>query len=129
MNSVLSWTPPAKAQSYEDWAACQADGTPPGTYQPNMGDVGKEMWKAKLRGQRGGELRVEIRKSVCVQHSGSVQVLIVVHENGDVSTSMNGTAVWSEQEFHDLAVAVGEARSAMRAYRARQDGTAAAAGT
>ena len=124
MTSVLTWDKPAQAKSYEEWASYQADSAPPGTYQPNMSDSAKEMWKAKLCGQRGGQLYVEIRKSVGVQHSGSVQVKIVVHEDGFVQTSMNGTAGWSQQEFLELGQAVEEARHAMAAYRAREDETA-----
>lgn len=114
---VLDWGKPPQAQPHEEWAAYEADGAPPGTYQPNMDDAWKERWKAKLLGQRSDELRVEIRKSTSVSRAGSVQVKIIVFEDGSVLMSMNGTASLSADDFTSMYLAVGEARLAMSAWR------------
>lgn len=115
---VLTWEKAPKALPAEEWMGYQADGAPPGTYQPNMDDDWKLRWKAKMAGQRGGSLRVEIRKSTQVCHAGSVQVLIIVHEDGGVVMSMNGTAGFSPQDWQRLFNAVGEARRAIERFRA-----------
>lgn len=114
---VLVWGKPPKAESYEDWAAYQADSAPPGTYIPNMPDNWKRAWKATMRGQRSGDLHVEIRKSVQIRHAGSVQVKIVVYEIGDVLVSANGVAGFTSAGWAALQQAVSEAHAAMRVYR------------
>lgn len=114
---VLAWGKPPQAESYEQWASYQADSAPPGTYTPNMPDDWKRRWKAKMLGQRSGDLRVEVRKSTGVRHAGSVQVLVVAHENGDVLMSMNGQAGFTAETFAELHQAVEEARTAMRNWR------------
>ncbi len=114
---VLVWGKPPQAEAYEDWAAYQADSAPHGTYQPNMPDDWKRTWKAKMTGQRGRYLAVEVRKSVQVRHAGSVQVKIVVHEGGDVLMSMNGVAGFSPVAWAELNQAVTEAHAAMAMYR------------
>lgn len=88
-----------------------------------MGDEWKARWKAVLRGQRGGQLRVETRTSVAIRHAGSVQVKIIVVEDGAVTMSMNGTAEFTPAEFTELGTAVGEAKDAMRLHRHRQTQT------
>jgi hypothetical protein len=114
---VLTWEKPPQAEPYEQWAACQADSAPPGTYAPNMDDGWKLRWKAKMRGLRKGDLRVEIRKSTGVRHAGSVQVLIIVGEDGTVCMSMNGAAEFSRDDWQQLFSAVAEARRAMVRFR------------
>lgn len=115
---VLTWERPPKAETYEDWAAWQADSAPPGTWVPNMDDAWKLKWKAKMAGQRSGDLRVEIRKSTGVRHAGSVQVLIIVSEEGTVTVSMNGAAGFSGEDWQQMYSAVAEARRAITRFRA-----------
>jgi hypothetical protein len=117
---VLTWEKPPPEQPYGQWASYQADSTPPGTYVPNMDDGWKASWKAVLRGQRGPGLRVEIRKSSSIRRGGSVQVKIVVSEDGSIQMSMNGTAEFTGGEFRELGGAIGEAMDAMCRYRQRQ---------
>lgn len=70
-----------------------------------------EKWKAKLIGPRGGDPRVEIRKT-----AGS-QILIVVRldgkHNNNVIMSMNGPAWFSFKNLSELPEAVEEARLAL----------------
>lgn len=115
---VLTWEKPPRAEPYEQWAAYQADSAPPGTWVPNMDDSWKLRWKAKMAGQRTGELRVEIRKSAGVRHAGSVQVLIIVGEDATVTMSMNGAAEFSAEDWQQMFSAVAEARRAITRYRA-----------
>jgi hypothetical protein len=117
-HAVLCWDKPPKAEAYEEWAKRQSDDTPPGTYAPNMAGEWMTRWKAKLAGQRSGQLRVEVRKSLGVRHAGSVQVLVIAYENGIVAMSMNGTAEFTEGEFREMSAAVDEARQVMHDYRA-----------
>lgn len=117
MTKVLTWEMPPRAVPVEEWKAYEADGAPPGTYQPNMNREWQERWKAKMAGQRGDELRVEIRKSTSVSRAGSVQVKIIAYEDGSVNMSMNGTASLSADDFTNMYLAVGEARLAMTAWR------------
>lgn len=119
---VLVWGKPPRLQSPEEWASYEADGAPPGTYQPNMDDEWKLMWKAKLVGQRSGKLRVEIRKSTDVSHAGSVQLVLVVFEDRGVIMSANGRAGFSSHDWWELTTAVSEAISAMALWRAQQRG-------
>lgn len=119
---VLTWNRPRRAVPHEEWASYQADSAPPGTYQPNMDDEAKLAWKAKLLGQRSDKLRVEIRKSTDVSHAGSVQLVLVVFEDGSVVMSANGRAGFSSSEWWELTTAVGEARSAMELWRAQKAG-------
>lgn len=115
--SVLTWEKPPKAEPYEEWAQYQADDAPPGTYAPNMDADWKSKWKAKLCGQRSGELRVEIRKSFCIERSGSVQGKFIVNEDGTMLVSMNGTAGFTDQDIADLFTAITEARDMMKRWR------------
>lgn len=117
---VLCWEKPEKAESYEAWARYQAECAPPGTYVPNMSDAWKARWKARMLGQRSGDLRVEVRKSTGIYRGGSVQVKLVAGDDGTVTMSMNGTAELTRQEFTELGAAVAEARAAMEAWRAGQ---------
>lgn len=123
---LLAWDKPPLAEPYEKWAAYQADSAPPGTYQPNMSDEWMGRWKAKMCGQRSGDLqknlRVEIRKSA----GRSVQVKIVAYLSSGVLMSMNGTAEFTAREFAELPLAVAEAREAMTRYA--RDHQAKAAG-
>lgn len=116
---LLVWDKPPQAGPYEQWASCQADSAPPGTYQPNMSPAWMARWKATMRGQRSEDLmedlRVEIRKSVASGHH-SAQAKIVVCLSGEVLMSMNGTAEFTAQEFAELPLAVAEAREAMQRY-------------
>lgn len=114
---VLRWEKPPRAESYEEWASYQADSAPPGTYMPNMDDDWKAAWKAKMLGQRSGDLRTEIRKSTGIRHAGSVQFKLVAHENGDVEISANGVAGFTAKSYGELDQAVREAQQAMRAWR------------
>jgi hypothetical protein len=109
---VLRWDKPAQAEPYETWAEYQPDGGPPGAWVPNMSYADQHAWKAKLCGQKSGDLRTEVRKSV-----GPVQVKIVIYETGQVITSQNGTAEWTAAEWEQLPLAVAEAREAMGAWR------------
>jgi hypothetical protein len=112
--SILRWDKPPPELPYEQWAAYQADSTPPGTYQPNMSPEWMGRWKAKMAGQRSknlSELQVVIRKT-----AGGVQVKIIVFHSGEMSMSMNGTAQFYETEVAELPLVVDEARQAMRLY-------------
>ena len=119
---VLEWGKPPQVQTPQEWASYQADSAPPGTWQPNMDEQWKLRWKAKLLGQKSGKLRVEIRKSTDVSHAGSVQVVMIVFEDGSVVMSMNGRAGFDREGFWALTAAVSEATSAMQLYRASQRG-------
>jgi hypothetical protein len=119
---VLEWGRPPRLQSHEEWASYQADSAPPGTWQPNMDDDWKLKWKAKLLGQKSDKLRVEIRKSTDVTHAGSVQLVLVVFEDGGVVMSANGRAGFSRNDWWELTTAVGEALSAIELWRAQQAG-------
>jgi hypothetical protein len=116
-HAVLCWDKAPKAEPHEEWAAYQSDDCPPGNYAPNMDAGWRAKWKASMHGQRGRELRVEVRKSVGIVHAGSVQVKIVVHEDTSVVMSMNGTAEFTETDFRELYAAVDEARQVMHDYR------------
>ena len=118
---VLRWDKPEQAEPYEQWAQYQPDGGPPGAWVPNMSEDDKRSWKAKLRGQRVGSLFCEIRKSVQDGPYNVVQVLIVVHEDGSVTTSQNGRAGWTAAEWDQLPLAVAEAKAAMAAWQHRKD--------
>jgi hypothetical protein len=87
-----------------------------------MDDEWKLKWKAKLAGQKSGKLRVEIRKSTEVSHAGSVQLVLVVFEDGGVVMSANGRAGFSSRDWWELTTAVSEAISAMQLWRAQQNG-------
>lgn len=115
---VLCWDRPPQEALYEEWARYQADGAPPGTYSPNMTDEWKARWKARMLGRRGGELRTEVRKSTTIGPGGSVQVKLVITEEGQVTMSMNGAASFSAGEFRDMGLAVAEAITAMAEHRA-----------
>lgn len=114
---VLCWDKAPKAQDPAERAQWWGGGIP-GAYAPNMDEQWMARWKARLAGQRGHELRVEVRKTTCITRGSSVQVLLVAWEDGQVGMSMNGTAEFSPQDWADMQAAVGEARAAMAAWRA-----------
>lgn len=115
---VLEWGTAPKAEPYEQWARYQADDAPPGTYAPNMDDDWKSRWKARMAGQKSGALRVEVRKTTSITRGSSVQVLVIVHEDGSVQMSMNGTAEITAADLTDMYLGVAEARQAMTTWRA-----------
>jgi hypothetical protein len=108
---ILSWGQPTRVKSIEAWKSLSADGAPPGVYSPNMSAADMKKWKAKLIGPRGGDPRVEIRKT-----SGA-QILIIVRLdnklNSNVTMSMNGPAWFSFKSLDELPMAVEEAREAL----------------
>lgn len=108
---VLEWGTPPRAVPAEEWARCQADGAPPGTYQPNMDNDWRARWKARLTGQRTGELRAEVRRTF----RNGTQVKMVFAPDGSMLLSANGTADFSAEDLGNLFLAAREARSAMRA--------------
>jgi hypothetical protein len=116
--SVLSWDKPLRRVNPGQWRSYQADGCPPGAYEPNMSDEDRYLWKARMVGVRSGPVRVEIRKSTGPRH-GSVQMLIIVNDQG-VTMSMNGRADLSNDEWAQLADAVGEARRAIQGWHDEQ---------
>lgn len=113
---LLAWEKPPQAEDPEVRAEYYGGGIP-GAYAPNMSREWMLRWKAKMLGQKGNDLRVEIRKSVAGDYGHHAQVLIVAYEDGSVRTSMNGKAGWSEREWAELPRAVDEARKAMRTWR------------
>lgn len=118
LTHILRWDRPAQVMPREEHEKLYGgDDAPPGAYQPNMSEPDMRSWKAKLCGQRSGDLRVEIRKSAGAGTGyGLVQVLIVVTEE-HVRMSMNGTATLTADEFRDLQHAVAEARLALSSFR------------
>lgn len=121
---VLEWGKAPQAEPAEKRAEWYGGGIP-GAWAPNMDDDWKARWKAKMAGQKSGDLRVEVRKTACITRGSSVQVLVVVREHGDVHMSMNGIAGFTVLEFARLHIAVAEARQAMQAWRAEHPAEAA----
>ncbi|MCW2929941.1 MAG: hypothetical protein JWM19_903 [Actinomycetia bacterium] len=120
--TVLTWEKPPPEIPYAEWAAYQADSTPPGTYIPNMDDGWKRRWKASMHGQRSkdlADLRVVIRKTVFGRQSYA-QVLLVVGAGGSVLMSMNGKSDFSATEWTEMPKAVKEALWAMEAFKAQR---------
>ena len=114
---VLEWGKAPKAEPPGDRAQWYGGGIP-GAYAPNMDDGWQARWKARMAGQRTGSLRVEVRKTTRIARGSSVQVLLIVHEDGSVQMSMNGTAGFTALDFARLHVAAAEARQAMATWRA-----------
>lgn len=114
---LLEWGRPPQKEDPEVRAEYWGGGIP-GAYAPNMDADWMARWKAKMTGQRGAVLGVEIRKTVRIRTGSSVQVLIRVGEDGGVVMSMNGTAGFTPKEFAEMFQAVAEARAAMAGWRA-----------
>lgn len=116
MNSVLTWEKPPREKPAQEHAACYGGGIP-GAYAPNMTAEWKLKWKARLCGQKSGDLRVEIRKTLIGREARLyAQVLIVVCPDGTVRLSMNGPALFTRDCWDELAEAVAEARGALGAH-------------
>lgn len=121
---ILMWAAPKKVRTTEEHnREYSSSSEVPGTYVPNMSKDDKYAWKAKMVGTQSPPLRVEIRKTF----SGSdimgrsayghyAQVVIVVTEDA-VQMSANGKIIMSSKEFHDLELAIKEAKKAMGVYR------------
>ena len=77
--AILEWNKPAKAQSTTDHNnSCGFEGGPAGGYMPNMDEINRLKWKAKLVGKTTDHPQVEIRKGVC----GTQLTMIVSLGNG-----------------------------------------------
>lgn len=117
---LLEWGDAPRAETPEERAKYWGGGVP-GAYAPNMDADWMARWKARMPGMtKAGSrpLRVEIRKTTCITRGSSVQVLLIVHEDGEVQLSMNGTAGFTAEGFAQMTRAVQEARAAMAAWRA-----------
>ena len=113
--SILSFDKPEKLRSTErhneDY---QSDSGIDGTYMPNMSEVDKAKWKAKL--VKGADLRVEVRKTLQGRDATGAyyaQILLVVRAS-EVVMSANGRMVFSTRDWHDLQHAVVEAAELLR---------------
>jgi len=62
---ILEWGEPPKKEDPDVRAEYWGGGIP-GAYAPNMDAGWMARWKAKMTGQRGAVLTVEIRKTVCM---------------------------------------------------------------
>lgn len=124
---ILTWEKPKRVMTTEEYNAISADSAPPGVYSGNMSQEDSYKWRAKLAGQRSGNLRVEIRKTVSGddplessvhRHGIFAQLLIHVFADGRVRTTQNGAAVFTDKDWDFYQLAVCEARQALLEYQA-----------
>ncbi len=125
---ILRWDNPARAIPKEEWLKISADCAPPGVYTSNMSEEDAATWRAKVTGQRRGQLQVEIRKWLC-----NAQLVIIVGLHGynykhyrvekdpehpwmgittegkNVHMALNAGAMMTLDEFREIGQAVEEA--------------------
>lgn len=119
---ILRWDKPPKTKSTEQWRSVQADGAPPGTYQPNMSAEDAATWRAELKGKTTDHCVVEIRRDlgnalllVKVARDGVIRDKYGDVNDGDIAISLNGTGYLTFDEWVELGQCVEEAAGVLAA--------------
>lgn len=101
MSNLLVWDKPPQTMSKEEWSSFTADSAPPGVYTPNMSAEDRKKWRAKKVADRV-EVRTQCRNGTLLK--------LVVHTDGRLNISANGTAV---VQIEDFLRAINEAQTAL----------------